>query len=135
MNTECATVVKALKNLPPKILSPRRACVIPSIFQLFTSFKIICRFQFHYTLFLISWCNSLRDFLSLPPSPSVMFGISYSSDPEQMGSLTSQMTEISSKKDMFMTWDRVISRPYYWKIYIVVGIESTNLHLTPWEPL
>ena len=42
----------------------------------------------------------------------IMFGISYSIDPEKMRALSSQMTEISSRKHMVMTWDQVIRRPH-----------------------
>ena len=34
-----------------------------------------------------------------------MFGISYSCNREKLGSTTSQMTEVSSEKHMFMMWD------------------------------
>ena len=48
-----------------------------------------------------------------------MFGIS-SKVTLKMRSLTSQITEISSKKHLFMTWEQVISRPY-------LVVESNNL--------
>ena len=42
----------------------------------------------------------------------LMFGSSYSMDPDQIRAQPSQMTEITSRKHTFMTWDQVIRQPH-----------------------
>ena len=53
-----------------------------------------------------------------------MFGISYSSDPEKMGSLTSQIQKVYVHD--VGSGDQSTS--------LGGGIESPNMHLTPWKP-
>ena len=60
----------------------------------------------HFRHFKVFAVNNQLD------SYRIVFGVSSSANPEKMGSPTSQMAEISSKKHTVMTWDQVIRRPH-----------------------
>ena len=59
-----------------------------------------------------SFISAFQPFSGISDHLTTLIHISSCLASRIMGSLTSQMTEISSKKCMFMTWDQAISRPH-----------------------